>query len=95
ASLDSLKKREVTIDGSVQITVEIVERKVLPMDKRASKVNDLFWACVLILENLISVVVDSIICRSRLLVTPTVKVDGKEIAEAWKASLEENGVLCV
>ncbi|GAV82761.1 Frigida domain-containing protein [Cephalotus follicularis] len=70
------------MDSVKFVLEEILE--VLPVDKRGSKVNDLCWACVLILESLIPVVVDSIICRSRLLVTPRVKVEAKEIAEAWK-----------
>ncbi|XP_061338642.1 FRIGIDA-like protein 4a [Gastrolobium bilobum] len=66
--------------------------EVFPVDKRGEKgVNDLGWACVLVLESLIPVVVDPVIGKSRLLVTPTVKERAKEIAEAWKASLEERG----
>ncbi|KAI9115152.1 hypothetical protein K1719_014165 [Acacia pycnantha] len=69
---------------------------VFPMDKRGDKTeknsnNDLGWACVLVLESLIPVTVDPVIGKSRLLVTPTVKERAKEIAETWKASLEERG----
>lgn len=174
ASLDSLKKREVTIDGSVEIALERVEEhkesalksledpdcshpdgevddgdgllmtlksfclkmeskefwkfvitkkkeldvlrsqiplalaecvdparfvleaisEVFPVDKRgerSEKGNDLGWACVVILESLIPVVVDPVIGKSRLLVTPSVKERAKEIAETWKRSLEERG----
>lgn len=68
--------------------------EVFPVDKRVEKSdrgNDLGWACVLVLESLIPVVVDPVIGKSRLLVTPTVKECAKEIAETWKASLEERG----
>lgn len=68
--------------------------EVFPVDKRVERSergNDLGWACVLMLESLIPVVVDPVIGKSRLLVTPTVKERAKEIAETWKASLEERG----
>ena len=68
--------------------------EVFPVDKRVEKSergNDLGWACVLVLESLIPVVVDPVIGKSRLLVTPTVKARAKRIAETWKASLEERG----
>ncbi|MCF8706263.1 hypothetical protein L3056_11185, partial [Corynebacterium sp. MC-25] len=68
--------------------------EVFPVDKRVEKserVNDLGWACVLVLESLIPVVVDPVIGKSRLLVTPSVKERAKEIADTWKASLEERG----
>ncbi|TKY51163.1 FRIGIDA protein 4a [Spatholobus suberectus] len=66
--------------------------EVFPIDKRGEKPgHDLGWACVLVLESLIPVVVDPVIGKSRLLVTPTVKDQATEIAETWKASLEERG----
>lgn len=68
--------------------------EVFPVDKRVDKSergNDLGWACVLMLESLIPVVVDPVIGKSRILVTPSVKKRAKEIAETWKASLEERG----
>ncbi|KAH7522315.1 hypothetical protein FEM48_Zijuj07G0125500 [Ziziphus jujuba var. spinosa] len=68
--------------------------EVFPVDKRAEKSdkgNDLGWACVLVLESLIPVVVDPVIGKSRLLVTPSVKERAKDIADTWKASLEERG----
>ncbi|KAJ7980042.1 FRIGIDA-like protein [Quillaja saponaria] len=68
---------------------------VFPVDRRTEKSergnNDLGWACVLVLESLIPVVVDPVIGKSRLLVTPSVKERAKDIAETWKASLEERG----
>ncbi|KAK4798837.1 hypothetical protein SAY86_031163 [Trapa natans] len=70
--------------------------EVFPLDKReirdkTEKSNDLGWACVLILESLIPVVVDPVIGKSRLLVTSSMKERAKEIAETWKASLDERG----
>lgn len=68
--------------------------EVFPLDKRVEKSdggNDLGWACVLVLESLIPVVVDPVIGKSRILVTPSMKERAKEIAETWKASLEERG----
>ncbi|OMO80749.1 Frigida-like protein [Corchorus capsularis] len=66
--------------------------EVFPVDKRGNeRGNDLGWACVLILESLIPVVVDPVIGKSRMLVTPSVKKKAKEIAETWKRSLEERG----
>ncbi|KAM7256121.1 hypothetical protein ACFE04_011862 [Oxalis oulophora] len=67
--------------------------EVFPIDKRSSDINsnDLGWACVAILESLIPVVMDPVIGKSRLLVTPSVKKKANEIAETWKASLEERG----
>ncbi|XP_010435051.1 PREDICTED: FRIGIDA-like protein 4b [Camelina sativa] len=68
--------------------------EVFPVDKRGGgeKVsNDFGWACVVILESLIPVMVDPLMGKSRLLVTPSVKEKAKEIAETWKASLEERG----
>ncbi|GAB4843373.1 FRIGIDA-like protein 4a [Ancistrocladus abbreviatus] len=68
--------------------------EVFPVDKRVEKserLNDLGWACVLLLESLIPVVVDPVIGKERLLVTPRVRDRAKEIAETWKASLEERG----
>ena len=66
--------------------------EVFPVDKRGNeRGNDLGWACVLILESLIPVVVDPVIGKSRMLVTPSVKEKAKEIAETWKKSLEERG----
>lgn len=67
--------------------------KVFPVDKRGEKKggNDLGWACVLVLESLIPVMVDPVIGKSRMLVTPSVKEEAKDIAETWKQSLEERG----
>ncbi|KAK4782805.1 hypothetical protein SAY86_007179 [Trapa natans] len=70
--------------------------EVFPHDRReirdkSEKSNDLGWACVLILESLIPVVVDPVIGKSRLLVTSSVKERAKEIAETWVASLDERG----
>ena len=68
--------------------------EVFPVDKRVEKSersNDLGWACVLVLESLIPVVVDPVLGKSRLLVTPSVKERAKDIAETWKASLDQRG----
>lgn len=68
--------------------------EVFPVDKRADnseRVNDLGWACVLLLESLIPVTVDPLIGKDRLLVTPTVKEQAEGIAETWKRSLDERG----
>ncbi|KAK5804973.1 Protein FRIGIDA -like protein [Gossypium arboreum] len=66
--------------------------EVFPVDKRGNEGgSDLAWACVLILESLIPVVVDPVIGKSRILVTPSMKEQAKEIAETWKKSLEERG----
>lgn len=66
--------------------------EVFPVDKRSEKSgNDLGWACVLVLESLIPVMVDPVIGKMRMFVTPSVKEKAKEIAEKWKASLEERG----
>ncbi|ESQ47616.1 hypothetical protein EUTSA_v10020440mg [Eutrema salsugineum] len=80
------------VDPAMLVLEAISE--VFPVDKRASgeKVtNDFGWACVVILESLAPVMVDPVIGKSRLLVTPSVKEKAKEIAETWKASLEERG----
>lgn len=69
--------------------------EVFPVDKRAaastSAVNDFGWACVLVLESLIPVMVDPVLGSSRLLVTPRIKERAEEIAETWKASLDQRG----
>ncbi|KAK2661242.1 hypothetical protein Ddye_007775 [Dipteronia dyeriana] len=65
----------------VKFVLEAIS-EVFPVDKRREKNNnDLGWACVLVLESLILVVVDPVIGKSRLLVTPTVKEKMKEIVE--------------
>ncbi|CAI9118466.1 OLC1v1020042C2 [Oldenlandia corymbosa var. corymbosa] len=53
--------------------------------------NDLGWACVLLLESLIPVMVDPVLGKKRMLVTPKIKERAEEIAEIWKRSLEERG----
>ncbi|CAN1807895.1 FRIGIDA-like protein 4a [Linum perenne] len=68
--------------------------EVFPVDKRGERTekgNDLGWACVVILESLIPVVMDPVIGKSRLMVTPKVKKRANQIAETWKRSLEERG----
>ncbi|XP_047310980.1 FRIGIDA-like protein 4a [Impatiens glandulifera] len=65
--------------------------EVFPVDKSGRGSNDFGWACVMILESLIPVVVDPILGNSRLMVTPKMKERAKEIAETWKASLDERG----
>ncbi|KAI4342745.1 hypothetical protein MLD38_027332 [Melastoma candidum] len=78
--------------------------EVFPVDKReefghkggnatgmGSCVNDMGWACVLMLESLIPVMIDPVIGKQRTMVTPSVREKAKEIAETWKESLEERG----
>ncbi|KAE9589028.1 hypothetical protein Lal_00000353 [Lupinus albus] len=66
--------------------------EVFPVDKRVEKGgNDLGWACVLILESLIPVMIDPIIGNSRLLITPTVKDKANQIAHTWKETLQQRG----
>ncbi|XP_057958156.1 FRIGIDA-like protein 4a [Malania oleifera] len=68
--------------------------EVFPVDKRVEKserTNDLGWACVLVLESLIPVVVDPVLGSSRPLVTPRMKERAKDFAETWKASLDQRG----
>ncbi|KAK1434519.1 hypothetical protein QVD17_00263 [Tagetes erecta] len=65
--------------------------EVFPVDKRKVCMNDLSWACVLILESLIPVMMDPILGKSRVLVTPSVRKSAKAIAEKWKENLEQNG----
>ncbi|KAK4478097.1 hypothetical protein RD792_017362 [Penstemon davidsonii] len=71
--------------------------EVFPVDKRGEGSNasiyshDLGWACVLLLESLIPVMVDPVLGKERMLVTPRVKGKAEEIAETWKKSLEERG----
>ncbi|KAK2980596.1 hypothetical protein RJ640_011404 [Escallonia rubra] len=68
--------------------------EVFPVDKREDKserVNDLGWACVLLLESLIPVVVDPVLGNARLMVTPRVRESARRIAETWKASLDRRG----
>ncbi|KAI3452726.1 hypothetical protein Pfo_009390 [Paulownia fortunei] len=52
---------------------------------------DLGWACVLLLESLIPIMVDPVLGKERMLVTPSIKGKAEEIAEMWKKSLEERG----
>ncbi|KAL0718966.1 hypothetical protein Bca4012_068289 [Brassica carinata] len=80
------------VDPAMLVLEAISE--VFPVDKRGSgekMTNDFGWACVVILESLAPVMVDPVIGKARLLVTPSVKEKAKEIAETWKASLEERG----
>ncbi|KAL3505922.1 hypothetical protein ACH5RR_031304 [Cinchona calisaya] len=56
-----------------------------------NKCYDLGWACVLLLESLIPVLVDPVLGKKRMLVTPSIKKKAEEIAEIWKKSLEERG----
>ncbi|CAI9770966.1 unnamed protein product [Fraxinus pennsylvanica] len=76
--------------------------EVFPVDKRNVKIdrnnnnnhnfsNDLGWACVLLLESLIPVMMDPVLGKERMLVTPTIKGKAEEIADTWKKSLEERG----
>ncbi|KAG6420127.1 hypothetical protein SASPL_116646 [Salvia splendens] len=65
--------------------------EVFPVASSASNGYDLGWACVLLLETLIPVMVDPVLGKERMLVTPSIKGKAEEIAEAWKRSLEERG----
>ncbi|XP_076946514.1 FRIGIDA-like protein 4a [Bidens hawaiensis] len=62
--------------------------EVFPVDKRKLCMTDLSWACVLVLESLIPVMVDPILGKSRVLVTPSVRKNAKEIADKWKENLD-------
>ncbi|EPS62727.1 hypothetical protein M569_12062, partial [Genlisea aurea] len=53
--------------------------------------SDLGWACVLLLESLIPLMMDPVLGKERMLVTPKIKGRAEEIAETWKRSLEERG----
>ncbi|KAL2244031.1 FRIGIDA-like protein 4a [Sesamum indicum] len=63
----------------------------LPSSNSTSNSSDLGWACVLLLESLIPVMVDPVLGKERMLVTPSIKGRAEEIAETWKKSLEERG----
>nr|GMD87117.1 FRIGIDA-like protein 4A [Ipomoea batatas] len=65
--------------------------EVFPKDRRGDKSNDLGWACVLLLESLIPVMMDPLLGSERMLVTPSVREKANEIAETWKKSLDERG----
>ncbi|XP_057783242.1 FRIGIDA-like protein 4a [Salvia miltiorrhiza] len=65
--------------------------EVFPVASSASHSYDLGWACVLLLESLIPGMVDPVLGKERMLVTPSIKGKAEEIAEAWKKSLEERG----
>ncbi|PWA45714.1 Frigida-like protein [Artemisia annua] len=67
--------------------------EVFPVDKRtdSGNGNDLGWACVLLLESLVPVLVDPVLGSARAFVTPGVKKRAMEVAETWKASLDERG----
>ncbi|XP_019168079.1 PREDICTED: FRIGIDA-like protein 4a [Ipomoea nil] len=68
--------------------------EVFPKDRRevkSDKSNDLGWACVLLLESLIPVMMDPLVGSERMLVTPSVREKANEIAETWKKSLDERG----
>ncbi|XP_019180376.1 PREDICTED: FRIGIDA-like protein 4a [Ipomoea nil] len=68
--------------------------EVFPVDKRelkSERSNDLGWACVLLLESLIPVMMDPVLGSERMLVTPAMRERANEIAETWKKSLDERG----
>ncbi|XP_027116290.2 FRIGIDA-like protein 4a [Coffea arabica] len=76
--------------------------EVFPVDTRKGNDNsannsnnngnyDLGWACVLLLESLVPVLVDPMLGKKRMLVTPSIKEKAEEIAEIWKKSLEDRG----
>ncbi|KAF3584391.1 hypothetical protein F2Q69_00030715 [Brassica cretica] len=91
------KKRDFAALGDcvdpAMLVLEAIS-EVFPVDKRESgekMMNDFAWACVVILESLGPVMVDPVIGKSRLIVTPSVKEKAEEVVETWKASLEERG----
>jgi hypothetical protein len=62
------------------------------VDRRAVKSPaELGWACVLILEALVSALADPEMGMKRLLVTRAVKDKAKEMADEWKQGLEGRG----
>ncbi|XP_071697268.1 FRIGIDA-like protein 4a [Rutidosis leptorrhynchoides] len=63
--------------------------EVFPVDQRKVCLNDMSWACVLMLESLIPVMVDPILGNTRALITPSVKKTAIEITEKWKKNLED------
>ncbi|PIN19825.1 hypothetical protein CDL12_07491 [Handroanthus impetiginosus] len=63
----------------------------LASSNSTSNSSDLGWACVLLLESLIPVMMDPVLGKERMLVTPSIKGRAEEIAETWKKSLEERG----
>lgn len=68
--------------------------EVFPVDKRelkSERSNDLGWACVLLLESLIPVMMDPVLGSERMLVTPSMRERANDIAETWKRSLDERG----
>ncbi|KAG9451993.1 hypothetical protein H6P81_004897 [Aristolochia fimbriata] len=70
--------------------------EVFPVDKRPEKGdrgNDCGWACVLVLEALVPVLADPILGESRLLVTPQIKNQAREVVAIWKANMVERGGL--
>lgn len=95
--LDALKESVTSaLNECVDPTSFVLEAiaEVFPVDKREDKserLNDLGWACVLLLECLIPVVIDPLIGKARLLVTPGVRSKAMEVAEDWKLSLDKRG----
>ena len=70
------------------------------VDKRGEKSNnsnenDLGSACVLVLESLIPVMVDPVIGKSRLLVTPSVKANLEERREGGGCVGGGGGAVCM
>ncbi|KZV16406.1 FRIGIDA-like protein 4a [Dorcoceras hygrometricum] len=66
--------------------------EVFPVDRReASSSYDLGWACVMLLESLIPLMMDPVLGKERMLVTPSIRGKAENIAETWKKSLEERG----
>ncbi|RID62967.1 hypothetical protein BRARA_E02002, partial [Brassica rapa] len=93
--LSALKKKELEnlrskipaalgdcVDPAMLVLEAISE--VFPVDKRGSgerMMNDFPWACVVILESLGPVIVDPVIRKSRLIVTPSVKEKAEEVED--------------
>ncbi|KAI3726018.1 hypothetical protein L1987_65815 [Smallanthus sonchifolius] len=76
---DQIPMALVACSDPARFVLEAIS-EVFPVDKRKVCMNDLSWVCVLILESLVPVMVDPIVGKSMVLVTPSVKKTTKVIA---------------